>query len=262
MELQTYIAMSNHYHLHCRPEDPGQLSDFMELFNSKLAREIGRLHDWRDKVWSRRFQPIPISDEPAAQIARLKYILSHGVKEGLVASPLDWPGAHCAGPLLTGRSPQGLWYNRTLEFEANRRGLEFGVKDFASVETVTLSPLPCWAHLSPEEYRRRIADLVAEIEREGRALAVETGREPRGAAWVCRQDPHRGPNRGKRSPAPMVHAASQAVRRALREAFRIFLAAYRGASERFCAGEFDVEFPSHCFPPPRPFSRGSPLVSE
>jgi hypothetical protein len=29
---------------------------------------------------------------------------------------------------------------------------------FATVETLTLDPLPCWKHLPPEEYRRRIAE--------------------------------------------------------------------------------------------------------
>jgi hypothetical protein len=35
---------------------------------------------------------------------------------------------------------------------------------YATVETVTLSPIPCWSHLSPELYRARIAALVESIE--------------------------------------------------------------------------------------------------
>jgi hypothetical protein len=31
-----------------------QLADFMGYFNSNLAREAGRLEDWREKFWSRR----------------------------------------------------------------------------------------------------------------------------------------------------------------------------------------------------------------
>jgi hypothetical protein len=258
LELHSYVALSNHYHLHCSPEDPEQLREFMRLFNSKLAKEIGRLHDWRDKAWSRRFRSIPVSDEPEAQIARLKYVLAHGVKEGLVVSPRDWPGPHCVHALTSGSRPHGLWFNRSLEYEANRRGLEFGVSDFASVEEVVLTPLPCWRQLAPEEYCRRIVALVEEIETEARIERQNTGREPRGVGFVLRQDPHERPTRSKRSPAPAVHAATRAVRQAMKTAYRQFVGAYRRACERLRAGEFAVEFPPHCFPPPRPFSRGAP----
>src|SRR5215208_6733047 len=58
---------------------------FMTYFNSKLAREIGRLTGWRQKIWSRRYQAIVVSQEEEAQEARLAYVLAHGVKEQLVA---------------------------------------------------------------------------------------------------------------------------------------------------------------------------------
>ncbi len=258
LELHGFVALSNHYHLLCSPQDPEQLAEFMRLFNSKLAREIGRLYDWREKVWGRRFLPIAVTEEPAAQIARLTYLLSHSSKEGFVASPKEWPGPHCVDALLEGKPLRGTWFNRTLEFEARRQGVDFGVRDFATVETVTLSPLPCWRHLAPAEYRCRVAEIVQQIEEEARIRQRETGREPRGAAFVLRQNPHQRPLRCKRSPAPVVHAATKAARRALMEAYRAFVAAYRCAAERLRAGELDVRFPPHCFPPPLPFSRGSP----
>ena len=56
----------------------------MGYFNSNLAREAGRLVDWREKFWSRRYRAIVVSGEEGAQRERLKYVLSHGAKEGLV----------------------------------------------------------------------------------------------------------------------------------------------------------------------------------
>jgi hypothetical protein len=44
--------------------------------NSNIAREISRLHGWTDKIWSRRYQAIVVSDEEGAQIARLRYLLA------------------------------------------------------------------------------------------------------------------------------------------------------------------------------------------
>jgi hypothetical protein len=258
LDVHLFVALSNHYHLLCSPENPDQLRCFMRLFNSKLAREIGRLHGWREKVWGRRYQPIVVSDEPEAQIGRLKYLLSHGVKEGFVASPGDWPGVHCVGALLHGKALQGLWFDRTLEYEANRQGVEFGMRDFASVHAVTLSRLPCWRHLTESEYRSRIQEIVDQIEEESRIRQRETGRPPLGAAFVLRQNPQERPSRSKRSPAPLVHAASKAVRKSLVAGYRAFVSAYRRASEQLRSGDPSVAFPPHCFPPPFPYVRGSP----
>jgi hypothetical protein len=38
---------------------------FMGYLNSNLAREVGRLADWREKVWSKRYQAIVVSTEEA-----------------------------------------------------------------------------------------------------------------------------------------------------------------------------------------------------
>jgi hypothetical protein len=62
---------------------------------------------WREKILSRRYQDIVISSEEAAQVERLKYVLAHGVKEGLVEKVTDWPGVHCAQALMTGETVQG-----------------------------------------------------------------------------------------------------------------------------------------------------------
>jgi hypothetical protein len=46
---------------------------------------------------------------------------------------------------------------------------------FATVETVTLPPIPCRAHLSPELYRARIAALVETIETDAACEREGTG---------------------------------------------------------------------------------------
>jgi hypothetical protein len=49
-----------------------------------------------------------VSDEPEAQRGRLKYILSHGVKEFLVEKVREWPGVHAARALLDDEPMEGL----------------------------------------------------------------------------------------------------------------------------------------------------------
>jgi hypothetical protein len=68
----------------------------MGYVNSNLARKIGCLVGWRDKIWARRYQAIVISTEEAAQIERFKYVLAHGIKEGLVEESRTGPA--CTAP--------------------------------------------------------------------------------------------------------------------------------------------------------------------
>ena len=134
-----------------------------------LVEVFGRLVDWGDKIWARRFRAIVISQEEGAQIGRLKYVLAHGVKEGvagLVERPRDWPGVHAVRALLEDEVVEGYWFDRTQENGARRRGEDFDRLRYASRETVTLSPLPCWEHLPAEKQKERIAEVVQEIETE------------------------------------------------------------------------------------------------
>ena len=189
--------MSNHFHALLQVEDAQQLARFMQYVDGNLALEVDRLVDWPHGLWSRRYQAIVISDEEEAQVGRLKYLLAHGVKEGLVARVEEWPGVHAAGALLHGKPLEGYWFDRTKEYAARNRGEDFGVMEYATREELVLSPLPCWKHLSAEQYRERVADLVEQIECEGRAERESKGLEPLGVEAILRQNPTTRPNKTK-----------------------------------------------------------------
>jgi hypothetical protein len=225
-------------------------------FSSKLAREVGRLTGWRQKIFGRRYQAIVVSGEEAAQIERLRYGLAHGAKEDLVDRPQDWPGAHAVRALLEGEILEGLWFDRTQEYLARRRGEKFDRLQYATREVLTLDPLPCWKHLPEEERRRRIAALVEDIEAETVARRKRTGALPLGPAAVLSQDPLRQPKKTKKSPAPAFHAASKGMRRELWNAYSLFVAAYRDAAEKLRAGIRGAVFPVGSFPPVLPFVGG------
>ena len=212
---------------------------------------------WTDKIWSRRYEAIQVSSEKEAQAKRLKYILAHGAKEGLVARPQEWPGVHCVGPLLAGQSEvQGTWYDRSREYILRRRGKDFTPADYTQQQTITLTPPPCWKGLSPEDCRTRIEELVQLIVSEAEAERAQTGKEPLGPEAIRRQKSGTRPQKVKRSPAPYFHAIRKKVRKALYEGFALFVAEYREASEKLRAGDSNVRFPLGCFPP------GLPFVSE
>jgi len=247
---------SNHFHLTLDVDDAHQLASFMGYLNSNLARELGRLVDWRDKIWARRYQAIVISNEEAAQVERLRYVLAHGVKEGLVEKVAQWPGVHCVHALVKEETVEGYWFDRSQEYAARRRGETFDRMRYATLEVLTFSPLPCWKHLPADTRRRLVANLIAEIESEAAAQRQRTGGQVLGVDAIQGQDPHRRPERSKKSPAPLFHAASKAVRRELYTAYAWFVAAYRDASEKFRAGNLTVPFPIGSFPPPLPFVTG------
>jgi len=253
VEIHAFVFLSNHYHLLLSVEDALELARFMNYLNSNLAREAGRLYRWREKLWGRRYRAIVVSAEEAAQLGRLRYVLSHGCKEGLVARPRDWPGAQCAAALMDGRSLEGLWWDRTREYAARARGERFHRQEYAVRERVELDALPCWRDLSRSEYRRRVGEVVREIEVETAARHARDGTRPLGVKAVLAQNPHDRPDELKKAWAPSFHAATRVARRDLVEAYRWFVSAYREATEQLRQGNKGARFPEGSFPPRLPF---------
>jgi REP element-mobilizing transposase RayT len=252
MTIHYCAVLSNHYHLLVSPASPQQLAAFLCFFKGNLAKEICRIHGCKHHVWARRYQAIVVSDEEKVQVARLRYLLSHGVKEGLVAKVADWPGPNFLNALLSATPLSGTWFDRTAECKARRKGVEYGARDHAAEERVVLTPLPCWKHLPQEVRRKTIRGLVNDIENEAAAVHSATQRQPLGAGAIVRQDPRSQPMRSKKSPAPWFHTATRAAWRILRNAYDLFLGAYRRAAERLRAGDRNAQFPPRSFPPAMP----------
>jgi hypothetical protein len=157
---------------------------------------------------------------------------------------------------MTGEAVQGYWFDGTQEYAARRRGEDVDRMRFATLETLTLSPLPCWKHLSEEKRRQLVSELVADIEREAAGHRQRTGSQVLGVSAVRGQHPLDRPRKPKKSLAPLFHAASKAARQELYAAYRWFVAAFRGATEKFRAGDRTVSFPTGSFPPTLPFVTG------
>jgi len=216
----------------------------------------GQLHEWRQRFWARRYRAIVVADEAAA-VDRLRYILRHGCKEGLVDRPRDWPGASCVRALIGGGKLSGIWHDRAAEYCARRRGERVASGQFASVYRVHLSPLPCWADMSPARHRAACADLVASIEAATRAERAQSGKSCIGREAILAQHPHDGPASSNTSPAPLVHASSKQVRMAFRQAYAAFVDAFRAAAAFLRRGK-KADFPVGAFPPGAPFIAVAP----
>lgn len=186
-----------------------------------------------------------VSEEAQAQLGRLKYLLSHGLKEGLVARPQDWPGSHCVRALVRGDPVRGRWFDRTREFAARRRGEACPAQHFSKSMTFELKPLPCWDSETDPAYRDWIRDLLREIAGEHPA--------PQRLARLHLLPVDERPVETKKTPAPWFHCSSRATRMRPRTAYARFYLAFRDAAERLREGDLTASFPEGCFPPPRPF---------
>jgi len=223
VRLHAFVFLSNHWHALATVANAEQASRFLQYLNSNIAKAVQSLHGWSGTVWGRRGQIIPVVDDMAAE-DRLRYILAHGAKEGLVASPLDWPGISCAAMLVRGEALVGVR-------RRSRRGTASSVID-ADEYPIVLTPLPSWETLSSDERRARARAIVADIEQQAR---LDHPR-PLGVEGVRRQDPLSWPADAKRSRAPLVHGSSAAIRVAFLQTRTAFVTAYRAAARQLAGG--------------------------
>ena len=253
VDLVGFIYMSTHSHLYVIPESGRALADFMEYVDGQIAKITNRINGWSGHVWSRRYVDVRILDDEAS-IQRLRYALSHGVKENLVGHPAAWPGVHCVDALRYGTILRGHWHDRTREGEDERsktrkRG---PAGDYLIPYTVKLVPLPAWAHLSDEARRRRFCDMVDDIVAETRARHEVSGTRPLGPNKVLAEDPTSAPEQLDRSPAPICHTTYRELRQEWVEARRVFVETYHAAVDRLRLRLPDCKFPLEGIPPVRP----------
>ena len=255
MTIHAFVFLSTHAHFLVSPSSAGQLARFMQFVNANVAKEAGRLHVWPERLWSRRYRAIVVADEQAAH-ARLRYVLAHGAKEGLVGTSGSWPGPNCVEALTTGALLRGTWFDRSKEYLARQHGETVFPSQFATTFDVKLTPLPDLQHLDEDERQAHCRRVVAEIKARADAENREKGRQPMGVAAVLAQDPHSKPASTDRSPAPFVHASHGSTEMEFRAAYRAFVDAFRAGAQRLREHARTIVdmFPLWAFPPPLPFN--------
>ena len=270
MQICLLVFLSNHYHMLLIPRDAEHLASFMNFVGGEIGRKISRLHGWNASVWAGRYRPILISDEEEVQLARFRYLLSQGVKEGLVNRPEDWIGVHGVDAWLEGKPLEGHWFDQTRASEAARRGEEVRRERFSVPERVSLTPLPCWsaAGMCRKRIRQVIRSLVEEVSLWTRAeqrlsksrgscpsaepVAGERADGQRIARLLSSSVDHRPPSM-KKTPCPVFIARSKGTVDRYRESLTAFWVSYREASRALRSGARGVRFPPGSFPPAGPF---------
>ena len=261
MEVCLIAFASNHWHGLLVPTDADQLASFMNYVNGEIARKIKALVPWKGRFWHERYTPIEVSSEPAAQRARFRYLLSHGVKENLVERPEQWIGVNGVRAWLHGEPLKGYWFDKTREYRARKlvknRGKAFDRLAFADEEELNLSPLPTWAAegLELPQIRQEIEEMVDEVVHLARLERQMSGRSKvLGVEAVLAKPWGYLPDELPKRIRPLLHHRSRDAFEHWLAGYREFVAAYRLTSEGYRKGRLGVRFPERCFPPARPFT--------
>jgi hypothetical protein len=247
--LHAFVFLSNHWHALATVESAARLAAFAGYVNGNVARAVQELTGWSDIVWSKRAEMIPVLDDAAAD-ERLRYILSHGAKEGLVASPLDWPGVSSARALALGEPLVGTWRRRCA---TERSALATTTLER---DPIDLAPIPSYVGLTVDARQARIREVIDGIVRDAR----EGRSTPLGRDIVLAQDPRSAPDGFVRRRAPRVHTALATLRREFLALRAEFVKAFRDAARGMlsAARQLAATFPAGAFPSPLPPSGGGP----
>jgi REP element-mobilizing transposase RayT len=245
VEIYAFSVVSNHLHLVVRAPR-GNLPGFMQYLLTNVSKKVGRLVGWRGSFWERRYSAEPILDETAL-LERVRYVLSHGVKEGLVRRCRDWPGLSCLPLMVDGKPRSFRWFNWTRRTSGNGRRVARPLLDdrWAEAEELRLTPLPNPTLRTRDALRGFLKRAVRAIEEQGSRLH----RTVLGRAGVLRQRPHAKPASSERKPRPLCHTSIPELLEAFRERYRGFVEAFRQASIRWRKGDPTASFPDWAIKP-------------
>ena len=235
VDLHAFTVLSNHWEFLASCVCAEEFSLYTGYVNGNFARECGRAHAWTGPFWGRRVRVIPCLDDTAT-IERLRYCVAQGAKEGLVASPLDWPGASAVPALvgdmtLVGERVDRDALRRAREAAQRSEGNAAAVReaDYTRTTTLQLTPLPVFRDLDASALRARHVALLNDVV--ALAAAERAGRPPLGIAAVLRQDPHAAPTTFVPTPAPPCHASSIQLKHAFLKLRSAFTLAYRHVAD-------------------------------
>lgn len=246
VKIYAYVVTSNHVHLIVSGNHE-TIPAFMRDFKSWSAKKVGRLVDWSGAFWQRRYSCEPILDDEALR-RRYAYIAQHGVKEGLVDRPEDWPGLHCVTQLRTGRTRTFQWFDASGFFRASKAGENPSRAQFTQPVVLELSIPPFLAGTDEAKVWAQMTELVEQATRD--AVEQREGAPSLGAEKVLDQDPYSRPHASKRSPRPLCHASTRDGWRGYKAKYLAFASAFRAAVSSWRSRKA-VAFPAYAYSPGR-----------
>ncbi len=272
VRLHALAVLSSHYHMLVSVDDSQCLSNFQRFVNGNIATRVNKLLGRTGAFWERRFRAIPVVGDRTVQLWRLKYLMAHGVKEGLVERMGQWPGASSNAWLRDGTPLKGVWTDYSAMSNARRRkGYVEIPGQFDTVYELQMSPLPCFADTPATQWRSHIEQLVADIHADRDLAQAKDPRPVLGVAAILAADPFSRVLRGSHGRAPTVLTNDASLRRTAIRELRTLEAIWREAAAKIAAASPPnairpgQKLPGHLWPslalPPSAPTRGSAVMS-
>ncbi|MBN1961430.1 MAG: hypothetical protein JW841_10825, partial [Deltaproteobacteria bacterium] len=186
----------------------------------------------------------------------MRYILAHGVKEGLVAKCKQWPGLSSLPELTDGIKRSFIWpkaLSTTANSSIERHKESNNKKEQENSYALHITQLPCFKGYHKTQVKvmkQQVVEIEAEylMQRRGKAIL---GREK-----ILAQHPHDKTMNIKRSPRPLCHATAKDDIAKYKDEYKEFATKYAEASEQYRKAiqnqetEVVAKFPDYSFPPP------------
>jgi len=227
MRVLAFLAHSNHHHT-IVVDRRGRMPEFLEAFHKLLAKHQNALRRRWENFWASEATSVVELLGPDDILAKIKYVLTNPVKDGLIDRADQWPGA------------TSLWASLNERPIRAYRPVRFFRKDGDLPEAVTL-PIdrpPGFGGLPPAEWRAMLADEIRSVETAVRNERQAEGRRTLGRAEVLRQQPTDRPQsvEARRQVNPRVASVNKWARIEALQRNKTFLAAYKAARDLWKAG--------------------------
>lgn len=243
MRVHEVLCMSNHFHI-LLTDGHGRLPEFMNFFDSLLARSVNALRGTSGSVFEAEYGLVAETDEDKI-VAHAVYTLANPCADHLVKRSRQWPGFSTLqmeyGQMVRIERPKvGLWKEDACHGKSSRGK----PSRLPEVVEFTLERPPVWMELSDAELRAEIRQRLDEREMELIEQRRRDGRDVLGRKGVLAQRWDGFP----RTPEPLFETKPRVAGRlwlriAALQQLRDFEDAYRRVRARFLEGERDVVWP-------------------
>lgn len=275
IQLHAYAVLSSHLHLLVTTQATQAIPVAMQDFKSAAAKRVNRALGRRGPLWNGPYGATMVTHEPRKQLERLRYVLRHGEKEGLVADVTTSPFLNAAKVILGTDPKEGLDMKlvpmpvlalvpRQVQLEVVRLLLRSDLKDGEALD-LALERLAAASksEVRPESQNAETAgepqgapgspasvtnvtSLGDQMPEEYREVFANPPRRARPDAPGRRSDV---PTSRRRKP-PKVHASSLDLRTRWLALFNAIAEMYADISPHFMAGEMTEPFPTWTLRPP------------
>ena len=244
IEIISFLVMSNRFHTLLRAPK-GNISRFMQMFKSRVARDLNREMKSHGPFWAGRYVAVPVVDNGAV-LDRVLYILGNPSKADLVETVGEWPGVSSAGAQLHGQPLSVETFDKKAWKQAGRPADQ---RPFRKALTLELYLPPVLKQYDSPEGRKELRKLAFEQEEKHHQARKTRNKKVLGRRRVLRTPVTARPRQVDRRPIPLCHSSTPEAHQEYREHRTTLLAWYCEASARYRAGEEGVVFPPWTFPP-------------